>query len=35
MNAIPQAATLTREDAFPDRSAHWTVAEVEALYQLP
>ena len=35
MNAIPQATALTREDAFPDRKAHWTVAEVEALYQQP
>ncbi|MBE2260254.1 MAG: biotin synthase BioB [Candidatus Accumulibacter sp.] len=35
MNAIPQAVTLT-PDRSPTASApRWTVAEVEALYQLP
>ncbi len=35
MNAIPQAATLTPDDQAPVRSSRWTVAQVEALYQLP
>lgn len=35
MNAIPQAATLSPDGAAPARSGRWTVAEVEALYQLP
>ena len=36
MNAIPQAAALTPEHAAATaRTARWTVADVEALYQLP
>ncbi len=35
MNAIPQAATLTPDNTAPVRNSRWTVAEVEALYQLP
>ena len=35
MNAIPQAATLAQDCSPTTRSARWTVAEVEALYQLP
>ncbi|WP_313950312.1 biotin synthase BioB [Accumulibacter sp.] len=35
MNAIPQAATLTPDQSVPAPVARWTVAEVEALYQLP
>ncbi|HNC52174.1 MAG TPA: biotin synthase BioB [Accumulibacter sp.] len=35
MNAIPQAATLTPDDAAPASRGRWIVAEVEALYQLP
>jgi biotin synthase len=35
MNATSQAAAPTRENPVPDRANRWTVAEVEALYQLP
>jgi len=37
MNAIPQVVARPREEAVSDsgRVARWTVAEVEALYQLP
>ncbi|ACV33630.1 biotin synthase BioB [Accumulibacter sp.] len=35
MNAIPQAATLAQDCSPTTHSARWTVAEVEALYQLP
>ena len=35
MNAIPQAVTLTPEISAAARTARWTVAEIEALYQLP
>jgi biotin synthase len=35
MNATSQAAAPTRENPVPARADRWTVAEVEALYQLP
>ena len=35
MNAIPQAATLTPDRAPSAPVGKWTVADVEALYQLP
>ncbi|HNC25400.1 biotin synthase BioB [Accumulibacter sp.] len=35
MNAIPQAATLGAERPVSAGKARWTIAEVEALYQLP
>ncbi|WP_300453812.1 biotin synthase BioB [Accumulibacter sp.] len=35
MNATPQAATLTPDRPATARLAGWTVAEVEALYELP
>lgn len=35
MNAIPQAVTLTPEISAAARTARWTIAEIEALFQLP
>ena len=35
MNAIPEAATLTPDRSLSAPAARWTVADVEALYQLP
>ncbi|WP_374680703.1 biotin synthase BioB [Accumulibacter sp.] len=35
MNAIPQAATLSPERAVSTPAGKWSVADVEALYQLP
>ncbi|HPT49811.1 MAG TPA: biotin synthase BioB [Accumulibacter sp.] len=35
MNAIPQAATRTPSSAASSDKSRWTVADVEALYQIP
>ncbi len=35
MNAIPQAAIVDTDNATPTHSDRWTVAQVEALYNLP
>ena len=35
MNAIPQAVSLSADPSAPGGAAQWTVAQVEALYDLP
>ena len=35
MNAIPQVATLSPDRAISAPAGKWTVADIEALYQLP
>ncbi len=35
MNAIPQAVSLSADSSAPGGAAKWTVAQVEALYDLP
>ena len=35
MNAIPQAVSLSADPSAPGGAAKWTVAQVEALYDLP